>query len=209
MEKGGMLPRHVEDITQLLTLQVLEIYSHYMAVQEGSSPPCSLKFSPLSKKVAPVSVEEVLAPLELLYGKTFLSGVGIALHGEESVIRYVEGNISAAYDVPSGNVQSASDKEEEECRCTLTSRSLSTARYVYRVGEHILLSPYYCPCSAYAYQSVRRKKVWCCKHILALRICLALESAGVKQHNILIQIVDTKIFDDLLAEAMSEKEDFK
>ncbi|CCW63315.1 unnamed protein product [Phytomonas sp. EM1] len=204
-----MFPRHVEDITQLLTLQVLESYSNYMALQAANSPLRTPHPSQPQDKVAPASVKEALAPLELLHGKTFLSALSIALHGKESVVRYVEDNICAAHMPSLPNAQPTTENEEESPRRTLAGTSLSTARYIYRVGEHILLSEYYCPCSAYAYQSVRRKKVWCCKHILALRLCLALESAGVEQHNIQILVIDPKTFADLLAEVNYEKEDSK
>lgn len=45
-------------------------------------------------------------------------------------------------------------------------------RCVYRVGDYVLFSPYYCPCSAYAYQCIRQRAFATCKHMLALRLAL-------------------------------------
>lgn len=173
-----MFPRCVEDIPQLLTAQVLDTYAGYVASQRATNGEAALSSS---RNDFPASVAEALAPLELIYGKVFLSAVSIALHGAEPITRYVEGDTAN---------QGRSSDNTKKGRC------------IYRVGEHTLFSSYYCPCSAYAYQVLRRGEVWSCKHLLALQLVLRVELMGIQQDHVRTSVVDTVTFHRMLDEGL-------
>lgn len=119
------------------------------------------------------AVPQQLAPLEVLYGKNFLHALDIVGKQEEVVMRYVEEDRRGV----SMSGHTSTDPRSLESPLTSQSSVLPglVPRMVYRVGDYILFSPYYCPCSAYAYQCVGRHQFACCKHMLALRLALQLE----------------------------------
>lgn len=189
-------------------------------------------------RTIPLAVESLLAPLEILYGKTFLHAVEIARHQTDGICRYVEEERVGGEGHQQSPLESRprrglephhtistrtypidgcqrtpqrqrAEKERENdheqgCLCVegdsspppppLTPPPVSPlpvelsqasqknmdglpspSRYFYRVGDYTLFTPYFCPCSAYAYQCVRRQEQVCCKHMLALRIALRVE----------------------------------
>lgn len=193
-----MFPRFAEDIPPLLTEQVLDAYTDFLTFSHreqqrmeqqwitGNATACSSSPSTADQPNLPRQLEAVLAPLELLYGKTFVSAVAIALHGAEPVVRYVE--------------VASSDEATE----TLAGgdATLGTGRCLYQVGDHKLFSPYYCPCSAYNHQSIRCGDVWLCKHLLALRLAAKVEATGIQQDCIRVRHVPRAAFAAMLLEAL-------
>lgn len=203
-----MLLRSVEDTIQLVTSQVLDAYAAYVLASALPSPEQQRGVpsgednegdtQAPERRDAPRSLEEVLCPLEVLFGKTALSAVGIALHGTERIIRYVERQSPQEGQDEEGVTRSTSEPEEGADRCVKDCR-----RYLYRVGEHTLFSPYYCPCSAYSFQSIRREEAYYCKHLLALQLALRLEGTGVPQDSILIREIDAVTFEALILNEVS------
>lgn len=273
--------RAVEVYPGLVTEAVLDAYAQYLLSRAGSPSASRTDNSHdvehknsqnLSSTVeTPQSLEEALAPLELLYGKTALSAIGIVLHGAEPVIRYVEEvdlSLESDPNVPHGNSninssegasskrggtqindadEVTSDDEERPSNpahqaaavknlSTVLSASQPSAspqsastgvglsanavppappllspsqqarlrgRCLYHVGEHTLFSPFFCPCSAYAYQSIQRQEVWCCKHLLALQLALRVEAAGLPHDDALrVRVVSSEEFAQLLRRAL-------
>lgn len=206
-----MFPRTVEDIPQLLTERVLESYAAYIrqntqpssdgsacagvSAQPGYStlPPAPRGGCAVNCHT-PESLQEALAPLEIVFGKTALSAMGIALHGTEAIVRCMERGDPGVSQPES----LCSDPPVDSIGDDGIARAGLSPRCLYRVGDHTLLSPYYCPCSAYAFQSVRREEVYFCKHLLALQLALWLEATGIRQDNILIREVDPVTFEALL-----------
>jgi predicted nucleic acid-binding Zn finger protein len=245
----------------LVTNAVLDAYTQYRLSQSAdatASGDAALQRKKQSNsREVPQSLQEALAPLELLYGKTALSAIGIALHGTELVIRYVEELPTTAadddhdddYDANNNDSNERTDDEvtddeegvrhtlqppptyneehiarglsrgishadegatkEERCvansvsqTTTLYQRDAQGGRWLYHVGEHTLFSPYYCPCSAYAYQSIQRQEVWCCKHLLALQLALRVEAAGLPHDNFRVRVVPSAEFTQLLLNAL-------
>eukprot|EP00796_Vickermania_ingenoplastis_P006739 gene6739-4833_t len=166
-----------------------------------------------ASRQAALILEQTLAPLEILYGRTFTSAIGIALHHAEDVVRFVEEpekapaeqNETSVNDehhssAEGGEQMGETNDEAAPCQDTEPSslpQSFSPLcsvvepvagvrsrgppmkeipRSVFRVGDYTLFSAYFCPCSAYAYQSVRRQDFTCCKHLLALQLALKLEA---------------------------------
>lgn len=205
-----MLSQQTTDIPFVLTHLILERYAKYVIQRNRKQNGVTERAPDLNSSDegddVPGSLEEALAPLEILYGKTFVSAVGIAIHGAETVIRYVE--------VPEHTVtdDEALGEEEEEQQTHADAHTLSSptplsscasrSRCVYKVGDHILFSPYYCPCSAYAYQSVRRQDVWCCKHMLALQLAIKLEESGIPQDNLRSRPVPQTLFESIIHQAL-------
>ncbi|RNF08381.1 hypothetical protein TraAM80_02841 [Trypanosoma rangeli] len=166
-----MHTRNAQSFPALLTDLALDAYTNHLTSQRRLPETDSI--SGLTTGAA--SLEETLAPLQLIYGKVFTLAVGIALHGAESIIRYV------AYDTCGSNdCVSHSEQHDQQRHLEVESASgNSSGRCLYFVGEHRLFSPYYCPCGAYGYQGIRRQEVWLCKHLLALRMALVLEEKGL------------------------------
>ncbi|KPI90581.1 hypothetical protein ABL78_0341 [Leptomonas seymouri] len=247
-----MHARSVELYPPLVTGAVLDAYAQYLVSRMDASSTddgiCQ-DSSPNSQEV-PRSLEAALAPLEVLYGKTALSAIGIVLHGAEPVIRYVE-EISAevAQERERGDRSEVDEEEEftsndsdadtltraalsagrpiiaedpsstlrlarqdlvehEKARATTTApvmlsqQAEQRGRCLYCVGEHVLFSPYYCPCSAYAYQSIQRQEVWCCKHLLALQLALRVEATGLPQETLRVRVVPAAEYTKLLLRAL-------
>ncbi|CAG9584117.1 conserved hypothetical protein [Leishmania major strain Friedlin] len=225
--------RAAEDYPALITRAVLDAYAQYVVAGSHSSD--ALRPDGVVDAEAhdvPKSIEEALAPLEILYGKTALSAIGIALHGTEPVIRYVEraeadfsddesvktadddvgcvhreaqrarsSGADAVSSTPRSNA--VSQQGDQESAAAVSSQSaVQRARCLYQVGEHTLFSPYYCPCSAYAYQSIQRQEVWCCKHMLALQLALRIEATGVVQDNLSVRIVSPAEYEQLLLRSL-------
>lgn len=167
-----MPPCNVRAIPAFLTDVVLESYAAHLAAQRALPEDVST-----GATTGAASPEEVLAPLLLIHGKVFTSAIGIALHGAESIIRYVAcDNFSAK---KTGASNRAEEEEEREQEPVDADGGPAPGRCVYFVGEHRLFSPHYCPCGAYGYQGIRRQETWFCKHLLALRIALVLEKRGL------------------------------
>ncbi|CBZ39024.1 hypothetical protein, conserved [Leishmania donovani] len=226
--------RAAEDYPALTTRAVLDAYAQYIVAGSHSSD--ALRPDGVGGAEAhdvPKSVEEALAPLEILYGKTALSAIGIALHGAEPVIRYVEraeadfadddespkmagDDVECVHretqrakrsgaDAVSSTARSnaVSQQEDQESAAAVSSLvAVQRARCLYQIGEHTLFSPYYCPCSAYAYQSIQRQEVWCCKHMLALQLALRIEATGVVQNNLSVRIVSPAEYEQLLLHSL-------
>ncbi|CBZ26422.1 conserved hypothetical protein [Leishmania mexicana MHOM/GT/2001/U1103] len=226
--------RAAEDYPALITRAVLDAYAQYVVAGSNSSD--TLRPDGVVGAEAhgvPKSIEEALAPLEILYGKTALSAIGIALHGTEPVIRYVEGaevdlsdddeSVKASdddvecvhheaqrarrsgADAVSSTARSntVSQKDDQGSAAAVSSQvPVHRARCLYQVGEHTLFSPYYCPCSAYAYQSIQRQEVWCCKHMLALQLALRIEATGVVQDSLSVRIVSPAEYEQLLLRSL-------
>ncbi|KAG5464411.1 hypothetical protein LSCM1_00596 [Leishmania martiniquensis] len=225
--------RSPEEYVAHITRAVLDAYAQYITVRSHISEAVEPN-STGSAEVGgvPRSAEEALAPLEILYGKTALSAIGIALHGAEPIVRYVE---QAGVSASDSEAMETSDSEEENARlgaqrarstdadavsCTMPCNIGSQedgqgsgiaaprkpaeprGRRLYQVGEHTLFSPYYCPCSAYAYQSIQRQEVWCCKHLLALQLALRIEAAGVPQDSLRVRVVEPAEYEQLLLQAL-------
>ncbi|EPY30237.1 hypothetical protein STCU_04033 [Strigomonas culicis] len=209
----NIFPTFTEDVPLLLTEATLDRYATFLASTSGESDAAN----GAEKTAAPLesnadypasSAEEALAPLELLYGKTFVHALAIALHGAEAVTCYIERD-SAISSQPAEQQASPPGEGEEAMPRRTRDTSSTTAlphslRRLYRVGEHVLVSPYYCPCSAYTYKSIRRQEVWCCKHLLALQILLKLESVGIHQANIITREVDSASFCELARESFQK-----
>ncbi|AIO02707.1 hypothetical protein LPMP_355770 [Leishmania panamensis] len=223
--------RVVENFPVPITRAVLDAYAQYVIASSNASD--TVRPDGAEAHSVPKSVEEALAPLEILYGKTALSAIGIALHGAESIVRYVESaEVSSSDDEEAGKT---SDDEEDSTHydthrarrggggamsSTVSVHGISQpndhasapgvssplaeqrGRCLYHVGEHTLFSPYYCPCSAYAYQSIQRQEVWCCKHMLALQLVLRIEATGVTQGNLLVRIVSSAEYEQLLLHSL-------
>ncbi|KPA81675.1 hypothetical protein ABB37_03984 [Leptomonas pyrrhocoris] len=249
-----MYARSVEVYPALVTEAVLDFYAQYLVARAASShsDDGAGQGTASTSQEVPQSLEEALAPLEVLYGKTALSAIGIALHGAEPVIRYVEeinpeaeherekddrgavdeeeevtsddeeGGVHVRMAPPASREATATDlaspssfatqdrrrnEEPHVTAATVTTTTLSQqarqrGRCLYHVGEHTLFSPYYCPCSAYAYQSIQRQEVWCCKHLLALQLALRVEATGLPQENLRDRIVPAAEFTQLLSCAL-------
>lgn len=270
--------RAVEGYPALVTEAVLDAYARYLLsraaplrdIRPANEEEANEESSAATAET-PQSLEEALAPLELLYGKTALSAIGIVLHGAEPVIRYVEeiddaleeeGNTAgqshgsasrkpamvvtatddsdevtsddegsdahgASRDGSATDLSCAHDptpssppsRKEGDLNCCVSTMVPSTTaatiavtpsqqarqrgRCLYHVGEHTLFSPYYCPCSAYAYQSIQRQEVWCCKHLLALQLALRMEAAGLPHNDTLrVRVVPAAEFTQLLLRAL-------
>lgn len=133
-----------------------------------------------------VASEALLAPLEVIFGRTFTHAIQIALHHAEDIVRYVEIYEPRERSAATTDPLEAGEEEQQpsvggkRIRENISDRSeaATDGRMLYRVGDYTLFSPFFCPCSAYAYRSIRRKQCLCCKHILALRLALKLEAAG-------------------------------
>lgn len=222
-----MIPRSVEDLPPLITDLAINAYVNFIehAGERGrDSENADGGVYLVDGLEVPQSVGEALAPLELLYGKTFHSAVAIVLHGAEPVVRFVEGSdrgeetsegsttdtegsttAERCIDENAEPHYSASDEQQgRPCRShfPLTEEQLNQRRCIYQVGEHTLFSSYYCPCSAYAYQSIHREEVWCCKHLLALKLALRLEEAGIGQDTLRVKVVGTAEFENILLGAI-------
>ncbi|EAN84726.1 hypothetical protein C3747_33g138 [Trypanosoma cruzi] len=158
-----------QSVPALLTDLVLHNYADHLTSQR--TPPANYPIT--ETRTGAASLEETLAPLQLIHGKVFTSAIGIALHGAESIFRYL------AYDSCEEN-EGVPHNEEQERQEEVEDENVNfRGRCLYFVGEHRLFSPYYCPCGAYGYQSIRRQEAWLCKHLLALRIALILEKKGL------------------------------
>ncbi|KAG5490718.1 hypothetical protein JKF63_00840 [Porcisia hertigi] len=225
---AGRLSRAVENYLAPITRAVLDNYATYIAVNSGTRDTQHLESTDGSGvQQVPRSIEEALAPLEILYGKTALSAIGIALHGAEPIIRYVEraevkasDNATKTSTDDEVNTHHETQHGESSVMDVVSSTGLCNAalepkdhgstagpsfqvakqreRHLYQVGEHTLFSPYYCPCSAYVYQSIQRQNVWCCKHLLALQLALRVEAFGVAQDNLRERIVSPTEYEQLL-----------
>lgn len=215
-----MLSRAVEAYPALVTSAVLDAYAMYLTSRGDSTMQRHLR----SLREVPQSLEAALAPLEVLYGKTALSAIGIALHGAEPVIRYVEEEAHAAegqrsteevtsddeeggvavnqLSAPPAHESVVGDASHASASAALPQHAEYRARCLYHVGEHTLFSPFYCPCSAYAYQSIQRQEVWCCKHLLALQLALRVEATGLPQDTLRVRVVDAVEFEQLLLAAL-------
>lgn len=228
----------VEVYPALVTAAVLDAYAEYLvsraAATDGEESRDGVVRTSTTQET-PQSVEEALAPLEVIYGKTALSAIGIALHGAEPVIRYVEEMTAQDSTDGAGEEVTRNDNNAEEitsddevvdtssalsaagCKkddnakmqpetatssASLSQQAKQRGRCLYHVGEYTLFSPYYCPCSAYAYQSVQRQEVWCCKHLLALQLVLRVEATGLPQDNLRERIVPAAEFTQLLLKAL-------
>ncbi|RNF26898.1 uncharacterized protein Tco025E_00861 [Trypanosoma conorhini] len=163
-----MCTRSVQSFPALLTDLALENYANHLTSQRRSQVTDSIS----GTTSGAASLEEALAPLQLIHGKVFTLAVGIALHGAESIIRYVAGDTCE----PGEGV--SHDEQQDQQRHVGGEGVRFSGRCLYFVGEHRLFSPYYCPCAAYGYQGIRRQEAWLCKHLLALRIALVLEEKG-------------------------------
>ncbi|KAK7194056.1 hypothetical protein NESM_000318300 [Novymonas esmeraldas] len=221
-------PLAAEVYPALVTSAVLDAYARFVvadAEASGRLRRCSDVVRGEALEV-PESIEAALAPLEVLYGKTALSAIGIALHGAEPIIRYVE---RVDRDNAAGDEENTfPDKDSDEARARRGSPTLrgpshdspvsspapadslsvsaeadeQHGRCLYHVGEHTLFSAYYCPCSAYAYQSIQRQEVWCCKHLLALQLALCVEATGVPQECLRVRVVEAAEYEQLLLSAL-------
>lgn len=233
----------VEIYPALATKAALDAYARYLiaratATSGGEDVTRDLVLSqPGEGEEVPESLEAALAPLEVLYGKTALSAIGIALHGAEPVVRYVEEGVDAAETVVVDEATSDDEEGESNPQSAVSPQAIPTAmetkkesatgashaalpvdakaqsmtpsqaahrraRCIYHVGEHTLFSPFYCPCSAYAYQSIQRQEVWCCKHLLALQLALRVEATGLPQDTLRVRVVDAAAFEQLLWKAL-------
>lgn len=109
---------------------------------------------------------------------------------EQGVVHWDATPPEVVHRLPATQNATAQAEEEEQdtqptppCSSPLPTRTTAASspasrlvpRSVYRVGDYILFSPYYCPCSAYAYQCIRKHEFSCCKHMLALRMVLHAE----------------------------------
>ncbi|KAG5465886.1 hypothetical protein CUR178_00601 [Leishmania enriettii] len=222
-----------EEYVACITRAVLDAYAQYIVTSSHFSEGVLAGSAGCAEvEGMPRSVEEALAPLEILYGKTALSAIGIALHGAEPIIRYVErAEVNASGDDESDTLDDEDVTTNQETQCagssgggavsvTRCSRAAlqeddqgsvcavspkfreQRGRCIYHVGEHTLFSPYYCPCSAYVYQSIQRQEVWCCKHLLALQLALRIEGTGMPQDNLLVRVVDPAEYEQLLLHAL-------
>lgn len=214
---------HLGDVASCAVLTTSPYKRERQDVASETMPQASRRAVPLHLR----SIEEALAPLELLHGRVFISAVGIALHGSEPILRVVEQTSPMDSCIPShagsraavatttttaaaaGAIGSSSSgathraplhsDTQSGVLATLSCNGVSPcARFVYRVGEYTLLSPYHCPCSAYAYQSVKRRETWFCKHLLALQIVLHLEAVGVRPDNLRIRLIDRDTFNNMV-----------
>ncbi|ORC90315.1 uncharacterized protein TM35_000081130 [Trypanosoma theileri] len=187
-----MFPRNAHGVPELLTELALDNYADRLATQRALAENAAAEVTPLSN----TWLEEALATLQLIHGKVFTSAVGIALHGAELITRFV-----ACDDT----IESNSSKEQDQQQQPSSSKddlhngvNNFTGRCLYFVGEHCLLSPYFCPCGAYNYQGMRRQETWLCKHLLALRIALHLERRGLVTDGIRIRKVSTEELQGML-----------
>ncbi|GET93661.1 hypothetical protein, conserved [Leishmania tarentolae] len=209
--------RTAESYPALITRAVLDAYAQYVVACSNSSDVlCPDNAVGAETHGVPKSIQEALAPLEVLYGKTALSAIGIALHGTEPVIRYVERaevNLSNEEDsvkTSDGDVECMHNEMPCARRCGSSATAVSSqvtiqrARCLYQVGDHTLFSPHYCPCSAYAYQSIQRQEVWCCKHMLALQLALRIEATGVMQDNLCTRTVSPSEYEQLLLRSLQD-----
>ncbi|KEG15218.1 hypothetical protein DQ04_00141060 [Trypanosoma grayi] len=179
-------------VSALLTDLALNSYADHLASQRALSDNSNGGTAP-----GAVCLEEALAPLQLIHGKVFTSAVGIALHGAELIIRYV-----ACDKLEEGEREEEEEKQQQQQQRQPWSgdgsESSFTGRCLYFVGEHRILSPYYCPCGAYGYQSIRRQEMWLCKHLLALRLALLLERRGLVNDTIRVRRVTMCQFRDMM-----------
>ncbi|KAH9577933.1 hypothetical protein LSM04_000152 [Trypanosoma melophagium] len=184
-----MFPRNVHGVPELLTELALDNYADRLAAQCALAENTSTDVTPLS----PTWLEEALAPLQLVHGKVFTSAVGIALHGAEPITRCVA-------DITESDTTKQQDKEQLISPLDDSNNGINsfTGRCLYFVGDHCLLSPYFCPCGAYNYQGMRRQETWLCKHLLALRIALHLERRGLATDGIRTRKVSTEELQEML-----------
>nr|CCC51857.1 conserved hypothetical protein [Trypanosoma vivax Y486] len=171
------------EIPALLTSLSLSNYAQYLTAEHTT------KDSAATATVGtPASLESVLAPLYLIHGKVFASAVGITIHREERIVRYVANGTDDKGDAKT----TQSDRNANEGNENTSARL--AGRHLYFVGERCLLSPYYCSCPAYNYSGIRRQESWACKHMLALQIALLLEKHGLSNDCIVEQTVSSNQF---------------
>ncbi|EPY36776.1 hypothetical protein AGDE_06748 [Angomonas deanei] len=180
----------IDTSLQLLTDQMLTVYADYVA--STSDDPNVLpivhervrQYKESGLNAFPSSVEEALAPLEVLYGRTLLHATGIALHGTESVVCYVEDFTGGA-------------TEETE------NSSMTTGRFLYKVGEYTLYSHTFARVPPMRFSLSVDTRCGVVKHLLALQMALKLQATGMKQDNIQVRVVDAEFFRSLLQTSLS------
>ncbi|CBH16027.1 hypothetical protein, conserved [Trypanosoma brucei gambiense DAL972] len=168
------------DVPAVVTELALKRYAEYL-VRRREKPEAA-------EGISGTTLEEALAPLYLLHGNTFTSAIGIAIHGAEHILRCV--------------VRQAADSNEEEGKQQQHQDNqegkFSTNRCAYMVGDHCILSLFYCSCRAYGYSCIKRQEASTCKHLLALRIALLLEENGLATECIREKRITTEQFQEMV-----------
>nr|CCC94019.1 conserved hypothetical protein [Trypanosoma congolense IL3000] len=181
------LPVSAHDLPSILTELSLNEYAAHIASERQRGATVDGE-----EGTSPTTLEAVLAPLYMLYGKVFNSAVGIALHNAEPIVRYIVDN----------NSGDSNMRSREHFLNTNGEEAHTSGRCLYVVGAHRILSVFYCPCRAYNYFGIRRQEIWMCKHLLALQIALLLEKRGLSSDCIREKKVSVEKFQEMIQELL-------